>query len=114
MDQLGVRRASSPVCLRGSISGPAYGSGVDRFRLEQGEPEVRHALQETVELGLVAHVARQHGVALRSREPHAVEGGLEVVAELSFNDKSVVPVRHVSEGCTIDRALARSAGLSPG
>jgi hypothetical protein len=114
MDQLELWCASSRARLPGSISGPAIGSIVDRFRLQQREPEVRHAPQEPLELGLVAHVARQHSVALASREPHAMERGLEVVAELSLDDKSVVSVRHVSEGCTFDRALVRSAGLSPG
>ena len=96
------------------MSRPVFRSVVDHFGLEQREPEVRHAPQKTLELGLVADVARQLGVALGSRESHPTEGGREVVAQLSLDDQPIVPVRHVSEGCTIDRAFARSAGLSPG
>ena len=88
---------------------------VDRFGLEQREPEVRHALQEPLELGLVAHVARQRGVARGSRERHAVEGEPELVAQLSFDDQPIVPVSHTSEDRTLARARMRGiARRSPG
>jgi hypothetical protein len=87
---------------------------VDRSRFEQGEPEVRHAQQETLKLGLVAHCAREMGVAAGTRERHPLERKRHAVAELAFDDQPIAAFRHASEGCTFERALTRRAGLSPG
>ena len=114
IDWLDLRCASSPVCPLGFISGPGLGSVIDRFGLEQGEPEICYPTEQPLELGLIAHMARQRRVALGSRQRHSIEGECEVVAELSLDGQPIGPVKHVSESCTIDRALARSAGLSPG
>ena len=35
----------------------AIGKVIDRLSFQQGEPEAGHALQETLQLGLVAYVA---------------------------------------------------------
>ena len=75
----------------------ALGTLVDRFGLEQGEPEVRHATEEPLKLGLVAHWARQQRVTASSRERHAVKSGLELVAELSLHDQPIVPISHAIE-----------------
>jgi hypothetical protein len=90
------------------------GPVVDRFRLEQGEPEVRRALQQPLELGLVAHGARQRGAAVGSRERHAGERECEIIAELSLHDQPIGPVSHFCDDGTVRQALARIAGRSPG
>jgi hypothetical protein len=90
---------------------------VDRSGLEQHEPEVRHTLQEPLELGLVAHLARQRRVAPGARQCHAVqshamESRTDNVAELSLDGEPIETFRHVSENPTADRALARNGGFA--
>ena len=63
---------------------------------------------------MVADGVREHGVPGCSREPHAVEGGLQLIAELSPDDQLVIPLSHASEHLTLQRALTRTAANHPG
>ena len=87
---------------------------VDHGRLEQREPEVGHALQETLELGLVADTAGERRGAPGAYEGHVPERQRGAVAELPFDDQAIRPVGHISENGTSRRALTRNAGRSPG
>jgi hypothetical protein len=60
-----------------------------RRRFEQGESEVRDALQQPLELGLVAHASDQRRSSALARERHACKCRTELVAELAFDDHCV-------------------------
>jgi hypothetical protein len=60
-----------------------------RRSCEQGESEVGDALQQPLELGLVAHASDQRRISAPARGRHACKCGTELVAELAFDDQCV-------------------------
>jgi hypothetical protein len=67
---------------------------VDRGRAEQCQSEVRHTLENALELGLVTHVTEQHGRPVLAGESHAVERTTDSIAELSLESNPVLPTCH--------------------
>jgi hypothetical protein len=90
------------------------GEIVRRSCFEQREAGVGGALQESLELGLVAYVAGENGVAHGLRGLGAMQSEPERSVELAPDDQPTVPFNHVSQDCTAHRALARVAGQSSG
>jgi hypothetical protein len=71
-------------------------------------------VREALELGMVVHATVENVVVRGAREPDAVPSEPELRVELAPDDQRIVPVSHVSEDCTADRAPASAAGYSPG
>jgi hypothetical protein len=82
---------------------------VDRVRAEQREPEIRYALQQALQLRLVADETNQRGFSLLARKRHAFEGLSGGFAELSVDGEAVLPCLHTqtvaaaAKGCRLER-----------
>ena len=67
---------------------------VDRHDAENGEPEIREALQQAMQLRLITYDTHEDGVSVVSPQAHAREQTSNLVAQLAFGLEPIGPGAH--------------------
>ena len=67
---------------------------VDRHDAENGEPEIREALQQTMQLRLITYDTHEDGVSVVASQAHAREQTSKLVAQLAFGLEPIGPGAH--------------------
>lgn len=87
---------------------------VDSCGADEAQSEVRHPLKQTLKRGLVDDGTDQHRPPLLAGECHAIKCLLDIVTELSFDDKSILAMIHLRIISAPSRYRVPSRGNSYG